>query len=103
MGFPKILLINLLLQYTDTPANKILTYYIQIKNNVEIKKYRGKPRTTLITTILKDLNYLNLNLNNEEDLVKLKTIAKNKKTWELMEVRIKNKMRKNDKSQPCET
>ena len=59
-----------------------------------MEKYKGWPRTKVISIFLKDLKYLNLNLNTKEDLKKLKILAKNMKTWELMKKRIKNKLRK---------
>ena len=54
-----------------------------MNNDKNIAKFKVKPRTTLLTTILNDLKYLNLHFNNENDLIRLKTIASNKKTWKL--------------------
>ena len=79
------------------PAHKILEYYIQIQENTTYQKFKGKPRITILTTLKNDFKHLNLTFNNEKDLLRLKTLAKGKKTWEIMSQRILNKIKKNCK------
>ena len=51
----------------STAAHKILEYYnIQIQENTTYQKFKGKPRTTILTTLKNDIKHLNLTFNNEK-------------------------------------
>ena len=45
------------------------------------KPTQGRPKTTIVSVLQKDLKSLNINLNNLRDLLKIRTIATDKKQW----------------------
>ena len=45
------------------------------------KPTRGRPKTTIVSVLQKDFKSLNINLNNLEDLHKIRTLATDKKQW----------------------
>lgn len=75
----------------DIPANKAMEFYFAKKPSD--KNFRGHKRTTLPTTLAKDLDKLylhsqrdhtycrHLQLRNSEDLENLRTIAQDRETW----------------------
>ena len=75
----------------NIPTNQTLTYYFD--RNKSDKNFRGKERTTLPSTLSKDLDKLQkhenhdhtycstLSLQNQQDLEKLRTTAQNRAEW----------------------
>ena len=51
--------------------------YFQAPN----KTTRGRPKTTIVSVLQNGLKSLNINLNNLEDLHKIRTTATDKKQW----------------------
>ena len=75
----------------NIPANKTMTYYFD--RNKSDKNFRGKERTTLPSTLSKELDKLQkyenhdhtycsrLSLRNQQDLEKRRTTAQNHVEW----------------------
>ena len=73
---------------SDTPAQKSMSYYFE--NHENRKKYRGRPRETIITTLEKDIKNANIldpvlmplnKLNEYKDIENLQYIAKDRNVW----------------------
>ena len=75
--------------HLKTPAQQAMTYYFQ--EETSLKKYRGRPRTTLPTVINNDLKtakkkYMNeittlTKFENMKDLDIAREIAKDRQSW----------------------
>ena len=80
--------------HLDTPAQKAMNYYFDPE--MELKKFRGKPRTTLPTVLNNDLKeasktYIGVleltKVETVEDLNKARSIAQDRAQWkQLMKV-----------------
>ena len=66
------LLENTLRLSPDSPAQKSMDAYFQVPN----KTTRGRSKTTIVSVLPNDLKSLYINLNNLEDLHKIKTMEK---------------------------
>ena len=68
----------------DIPANKAMNNYF---DSTKLTKFKGRPRTTLPTTLNQDIKRTKLNqynirqLKNKKDLEKLRTIAMDRNEW----------------------